>query len=397
MLPVAALLLVVVVLAAVTTTVSAARPSSPASSLSVPGLPPVELRGAGSQLGAFDCLTFPAAKKPQFVVVFVPGNPGMPRFYCDFARMLCDRIGAKVVLLGLVGHLEASSSAQLSSGERTRTFNLEDQVNHVAERIQPFMQEAAEHDVPFALVGHSIGSWIALRAAQKTCGHRQQQQKQQDVGSDGGVATSTRARSRASPVRRRRTSSGGSTIVASPRLLLLTPFLECPACMEAESFRSKHRLWKRPVGVLPSIGDALIEPLGALAFIAQRLPESARRWIARGSLTNLATPYDTLVVNELMHRGQVRNLLSLASDEFRTLDVQMDVASELGAMPARALYVPDDEWAPLAMAESMKSQGLHVSILESDAQTTMKHAFSVQPGSCARVAEWASNALKEMR
>ena len=50
MLPVAALLLLLVVLAAVTTTVSAARPSSPASSLSVPELPPVELRGADHSL-----------------------------------------------------------------------------------------------------------------------------------------------------------------------------------------------------------------------------------------------------------------------------------------------------------------------------------------------------------
>lgn len=332
-----------------------------ASSNTLSGLPASEVCGAGTSLGAYDSVTL-VHKKPKFVVVFLPGNPGSPRLYTDFAKLLRDRAEATVVVLGLVGHIEASSSAALPTHrDRSRVFLLDDQVAHVAERMTPYMKMAAEQRVPFVLAGHSIGSWIAVRAAQR-------------------VAQTAAAE------------------FTKPRLLLITPFLESKSCMEAASFRSKQALFRRRLGgLLPSIGDVLLEPLGAVASVLQRLPEATRRRIGKSSLEKLASPYDTLVVNEVVHRGQLRNWLGLAADEFQVLETPFDAASELKGWQARAVYVPDDEWAPLSMAAAMKRDGLRVDILESTKEAEMSHAFSVQPGSCRRVADWAADALKDMK
>ena len=51
----------------------------------------------------------------------------------------------------------------------------------------------------------------------------------------------------------------------------------------------------------------------------------------------------------------------------------------------------------LSMAAAMKRDGLRVDILESTKEAEMSHAFSVQPGSCRRVADWAADALKDMK
>ena len=338
-----------------------------ASSRAVPspglGLPHVEVRGQGSSLGVYETLAF-THEKPKFVVVFVPGNPGLPRFYVDFARMLCNRAGATVVLLGLVGHLEASSIATLPVRERSRTFLLNDQVAHVSERSLMYAEQAGRDGVPFVLAGHSIGSWIALRAAQR--------------------------------MHKRGPTSRGSGRAVMPWLLLITPFIECGACMDGAPFRSKHRLWQRHLGVC--VGDILIEPLGLLGSVLRQMPESARRHLARASLEPLASPFDALVVNELIHRGMARNLLTLAGDEFRTLNANIALDEELCGMPARLAFVPSDEWAPSSLANSLKKRGLHVDVLEyDDSGAPMKHAFSVQPASSARMATWAVEALWKMR
>ena len=62
----------------------------------------------------------------------------------------------------------------------------------------------------------------------------------------------------------------------------------------------------------------------------------------------------------------------------------------------RALYVPEDEWAPVAMLERALELGMVAELLESDEEAEMKHAFSVREESCERVAEWTAKAMAQM-
>ena len=62
----------------------------------------------------------------------------------------------------------------------------------------------------------------------------------------------------------------------------------------------------------------------------------------------------------------------------------------------RAVFVPGDEWAPLSMVSRCHAAGVPADVLESDAQSTMQHAFSIKDDSCTRVAEWTAGAVERM-
>ena len=58
--------------------------------------------------------------------------------------------------------------------------------------------------------------------------------------------------------------------------------------------------------------------------------------------------------------------------------------------------MPDDEWAPLSMVSRCEAAGVPADVLKSDAQSIMQHAFSIQMGSCSRMAEWTADAVESM-
>lgn len=93
-----------------------------------------------------------SASRDRLVVV-IPGNPGVPGYYSDFAHELADRLGAHVDVVGLCGHtLEPKVPPW-------QVFPLERQIDHIVEYIDCV---GADRDV--TLVGHSIGAYIALEA-----------------------------------------------------------------------------------------------------------------------------------------------------------------------------------------------------------------------------------------
>merc|ERR1711991_829019 len=113
------------------------------------------------------------------------------------------------------------------------------QVLHVAARMEPVASRAEREGVPMVLIGHSIGAYIALEAVLQAV----------------------------------------SSPSASPRILLLTPFLEVPASVEARpvSFGCKQ-------AAIRSLGWLLTEPAGWLGSVLACLPKPVLRQLLAGSI-----------------------------------------------------------------------------------------------------------------
>uniref|UniRef100_A0A7S2II70 AB hydrolase-1 domain-containing protein n=1 Tax=Haptolina brevifila TaxID=156173 RepID=A0A7S2II70_9EUKA len=327
------------------------------------------LEGVGSPLGPHEVLCVKPAVPPRAVLVFVPGNPGQPSFYSDFAERLCARLEAEVVVLGLAGHLTRPSALALGWRERRRSFTIHDQVAHVAARSAPYLARADALGVPCCMAGHSIGAWIALGASL-----RLQPLQPVTSGTAASGAAETAYRSR-------------------PYVLLLTPFLEAPSSMPIDSFRSKYRLITR-------WGALLTEPAAAIGAALGAAPEVLRRRVLAGELANLSPQYANLVLHGLVHAGSLRNLLTLARTEFAALAPSFDFSAGAATLAAsdqlRALFVPGDEWAPSAMMARCTAAGVSAELLESTPDALMRHAFSVQPGSCSAVVDWVARSFAQM-
>ena len=177
-------------------------------------------------------------------------------------------------------------------------------------------------------------------------------------------------------------------------MLLVAPFLEAPSSMDNEEFRQKYERVSR-------YGTMLTRPAATLGALLGAAPEVLRRRVLAGELRNLSPQYVDLVLHRLISGSALRNVLSLATSEFAALRPSFDFAasgvSKLAAQNRlRAVYLPEDMWGPLAMRERCVNAGVRADYLESSPEATMRHAFSVQRGSCAAVAEWAAQSLADM-
>ncbi|CAN0847386.1 Lipid droplet-associated hydrolase [Linum grandiflorum] len=91
---------------------------------------------------------------PTLHVLFVPGNPGVVSFYKDFLESLYGSLRgtATITAIGHIGHTKKNY-------EHGKLFSLQQQINHKVDFISHELQETK---VPIVLVGHSIGSHIAM-------------------------------------------------------------------------------------------------------------------------------------------------------------------------------------------------------------------------------------------
>ncbi|CAN1277578.1 Lipid droplet-associated hydrolase [Linum perenne] len=91
---------------------------------------------------------------PTVHVLFVPGNPGVVSFYKDFVESLYGSLRGTATITA-IGHI-AHTKKNYECG---KLFSLQQQINHKVDFIS---QELQETKVPIVLVGHSIGSHIAM-------------------------------------------------------------------------------------------------------------------------------------------------------------------------------------------------------------------------------------------
>eukprot|EP00249_Psilotum_nudum_P006711 c19998_g1_i1 orf=202-1137(+) len=94
------------------------------------------------------------AESPTLHIVFIPGNPGIISFYQDYVEELYRCFDGKVSITG-IGHIAHTTK----DWEGGRLFSLEEQIVH---KVQFIEREICNAELPLVLVGHSIGSYIAL-------------------------------------------------------------------------------------------------------------------------------------------------------------------------------------------------------------------------------------------
>ena len=254
----------------------------------------------------------------------VPSRSGtQPGFYAEFADRLAALADAEVVVLGLAGHVTKASAASLDRSDARRTFGLEEQLQHVVDRARPHMERAHACGLPFTLVGHSIGAWIAFRAAQRLSGGLLSV-----TPADPSLPTRRRARSP-----RRAVAASVPAVPAvpadpppptpaplpAPGVVLLCPFLENEASMVLSSYRRRRQL---VLAVVPWLKG----PIGLAIGAVSRLPERARRALLAPSLAPLAPSFAEMVVHDLCHRHALRNILALVLTEFALLHAPFDPA-----------------------------------------------------------------------
>ncbi|XP_043290067.1 lipid droplet-associated hydrolase isoform X2 [Venturia canescens] len=97
------------------------------------------------------------------LVLVIPGNPGIPSFYEDFAKALKSKLPSEtpVWVVGHAGHVQPPSNLWYSPDDRVERnkYNLDGQRKHKTE----FLKQYVPKDARIHLVGHSIGSWFTLK------------------------------------------------------------------------------------------------------------------------------------------------------------------------------------------------------------------------------------------
>ena len=414
----AAAIAVIALLVSLALLVSAivARVRRPASS--TPPLPPVQVHGAGSELGAYEVLHLLPEKRAKGVVVFMPGNPGQPTFYSDFARRLVDSLGVEVVVLGLAGHLTHNSACSLPRAERARTFTMPQQCAHLAARIRPYCDAARRLDLPFCIAGHSIGGTMAIEVA------RRLRAAASPRASSPAGARSPRSprRPNASPARGRGAASPAAQPALPPRhaVLAIMPYLEndptnAALCKLRDSLRSSGArspllpsAAAEPTAALPTppctlYGKLTYAVVPALVSVYRLLPPAAQRLLGASHLAKLRSPYDEFARREAAHPAAARNLLAFASTELEILDTPYDFEGAGAAQLAREgrlalAYCEKDMWAnPEYMLARCAKARVPASLLADGAWGPMLHAFSVgHPDMEGRVADWFCATLRKL-
>ncbi len=95
------------------------------------------------------------ARRPEALVLVVPGNPGVPRLYVPFIDHLY-RLGDGRLSVAMVGHAGHAPGHPPPPGQGC--FGLDDQLAHQRAFLRTLPPAPVVH-----LVGHSIGAWLVLQ------------------------------------------------------------------------------------------------------------------------------------------------------------------------------------------------------------------------------------------
>jgi pimeloyl-ACP methyl ester carboxylesterase len=98
----------------------------------------------------------------DIMLVIVPGNPGIVEFYIEFMNCLHEMMNYSVLAVSHAGHVSTEFF------DNHQQHSLQDQVNHKIEYLQMVLNGDVENvnanrGTKFILLGHSIGSYIALK------------------------------------------------------------------------------------------------------------------------------------------------------------------------------------------------------------------------------------------
>jgi len=124
----------------------------------------------------------PSPSPPRVVVLFVPGNPGLPQYYIPFLEAVQRALSPSSCAVYALGHLGHSAAApRIWTGNAVVGLRgqVEDKVSFVDELEQQWAF-GREGGAKLVVIGHSIGSWVICEVSPT-------------IQSQGGVALGRRA------------------------------------------------------------------------------------------------------------------------------------------------------------------------------------------------------------
>ncbi|OQR67011.1 UPF0554 protein C2orf43-like [Tropilaelaps mercedesae] len=110
-----------------------------------------------------------APKSDKMIVFVVPGNPGPIGFYADFMKEIYSGNEKNIEVWGVshAGHVVLPKDMQKPYKSIKRWFSTEGEVEHKIRFLEKFVPK----DTPLVLIGHSIGSYMALQITDKLKNH----------------------------------------------------------------------------------------------------------------------------------------------------------------------------------------------------------------------------------
>ena len=261
-------------------------------------------------------------------VFVVPGNPGVPGFYERFAKGIWTQLEGRcrVSVIGYVGHTASDLGVN-------GWFSLAEQVEHVTAEIVNGRGSTRGTPSKVAVVGHSIGAEIAMRAMA-----RHPSAILKVIGLMPFVLTNERSK----------TQRFLASLVRFEALVHLVASI---------------------VGFLKKVFPFFLRPATkGMDPDAKRLTES---WLRGGSVRNMA----------LMGRTEFDGLKDPRSDR--------DSANmETYADRVHLLYCEDDHWAPTWQADAFKAryEKADVTVEKASKDVKVEHAFVLSDAAADLVA-----------
>lgn len=105
----------------------------------------------------------PLPHSSKNIVLIIPGNPGVPRFYESFMKALNSKLTSDtpVWIIGHAGHVQPPKNLDIAmpgDDKWEEHYSLKAQIRHKVAFIKKYVPE----DAHLHLVGHSIGAWFTL-------------------------------------------------------------------------------------------------------------------------------------------------------------------------------------------------------------------------------------------
>nr|XP_023888099.1 lipid droplet-associated hydrolase-like [Quercus suber]POE66618.1 lipid droplet-associated hydrolase [Quercus suber] len=271
------------------------------------------------------------ADDPKMHVLFIPGNPGVVAFYKDFVESLYEFLEGRVSVTA-IGH----TSHTKKNWDHGRLFSLEEQIDHKMDFIK---QELENIEVPIILVGHSIGSYMAIDIFRRS-------------------------------------------LEKVTYCIGLYPFLEInPESMMQPIIR------KIAASQVLSVAISLI--IASLKF----LPSWALRLIVTNSLgKSWSAAALEATCSHLVQYHTIRNSLFMTMTEFQKLTETPDWAFMRENREKLAfLFGVDDHWAPLQMFEEISNQVPGITL---STESNHTHTFSCTEAGSSFVAKYVASLIK---
>ena len=291
-----------------------------------------------------------AGRGPLRVFVF-PGNPGCAAYYRDFVvgleALLRERLGSAGARVAAVGHL---GHAERDRWPGQGPFSMEEQIRHKVDFVRGALRG---EEGPVALVGHSIGAYIALEC-----------------------------------MRRLETpGSGGEERVPVAKVVGQTPYLEFDP--EASEQRWLDRVTR------PRLAPRL---LGSTAYLFRCFPgDSLARLLyltqpGRAEGSYLSREAAGLTADLGRSPAFIENAFHMGQTEFQELRRELDwdwMAARGKEGRLHFAFAPGDHWAPMRLHNEMKARGLpSVACLEG-----LSHGYPTCPRQNAEMVRYTADCL----